>query len=121
MLLSIISMAMALHSDSALANAVKWGVALFLIFIYEPILTSKAATVGQATMKVRVRRLRDGERIGVADAYMRFLVKWLLGFVSFFSIPFTARRQGLYDLVVALVVLDRREVARYKSLVTGRG
>jgi uncharacterized RDD family membrane protein YckC len=81
---------------------------LGLFLVYEPVLTSRRCTVGQYLMGVRVRRATNLGRISVPAAYARIFVKWLLGIISFLTIPFNRTRRGLHDFACGSVVIDVR-------------
>lgn len=81
-----------------------------VIFLYEPICTSKFCTLGQFAMDYRVRTLIGHERIGVFHAIWRFIVKALLGIISLMTIPARADRRGIHDIVSGTIVLNHRVV-----------
>ena len=76
-----------------------------LLFLYEPVLTSRLCTIGQKIMGIRVRKADSGEKISVLNACIRIVVKLLLGAVSFFSIPVTRKGRGLHDFAAGSVVV----------------
>jgi len=93
-------------------ESVAWirvAIVLGLFFVYEPLLTSRRCTAGQRVMGVRVRDAANLERITIGAAYGRIIVKWLLGVISFVTIPFNSRRRGLHDFATGTVVIDARE------------
>lgn len=77
---------------------------IVILFLYEPLLTSRLCTIGQKITGIRVRQLDSGERLSVFNACIRSVVKLLLGIVSFFSIPVTRKRRALHDLAAGSVV-----------------
>lgn len=79
------------------------GVAFLLS--YEPVLTSRICTIGQRITGISIRNLESRGRISILDAYLRTIVKLLLGIVSFFSIPITRKRRALHDFVARSVVV----------------
>ena len=117
----VIAIVMILASDSVVATFAKWVAAVFLLSVYEPLLTSRSATLGQRAMRVRVRHADSGEKISLASAYIRFLCKWLLGFISFFSIPLSSRRMGIHDIAATTVVLNRSSVQDYQRAARPAG
>jgi len=83
-------------------------IALFLgIFLYEPVLTAFACTLGQRLMKMRVRRADDpSRRITLPAAYVRYIVKGFLGVISFFSMRVTNRYRALHDMAAGSIMID---------------
>jgi uncharacterized RDD family membrane protein YckC len=89
-------------------------VALVFLFVlsYEPVLTSKRCTVGQFAMGIRVRQYDDrDEKIGLAAAYVRYLLKIVLGFLSFLSIGFQKERRAIHDEAVGSIVVKASATA----------
>ena len=77
-----------------------------LLLCYEPFLTTYAATVGQVVMRFRVRTFEGLNRIGLAQAYGRFVIKYLLGIVSFLTMPARDDRRAIHDLVTETIVIE---------------
>ncbi|MBL8010729.1 MAG: RDD family protein [Flavobacteriales bacterium] len=86
---------------------------------YEPIATSLGCTLGNYVMKIRVRRSSDeSRRINVLQAYVRYIVKVLLGWLIFLSMGANPRRRGIHDLAASSVMVRLNEVPnRNKELV----
>jgi uncharacterized RDD family membrane protein YckC len=84
---------------------VRAGLVLFLFFVYEPLCTSRFCTLGQKLMRVRVRRYPSRERLSLFMAYIRILVKALLGVLSFFTLPFSRKRRAIHDLAARSIVV----------------
>ncbi len=93
------------------AGSDRWLLVLFgaLVLLYEPMLTVYWCTLGQALMRMRVRDEKTLGRISVSQAYSRLVIKYLLGWVSFLSLPFQKRRQAIHDLVTNTVVVETRD------------
>ena len=76
-----------------------------IFFGYEPLLTSQLCTVGQRVMGIRVRRYGHPDaRIGIFASYVRFVVKILLGVISFFTMGSTKQRRAIHDLAAGSVM-----------------
>jgi uncharacterized RDD family membrane protein YckC len=79
-----------------------------LLILYEPLLVwRRGATVGHRRYGLRVVTA-DGARPGLPRAVVRYLVKAVLGLLSFVSMFFTRRHQALQDLLTQtqVVVVD---------------
>ena len=85
------------------------GIVGALFFIYEPFCTSKLYTIGQLLVGMRVRSFSDRQKISLPAAYVRFVVKFLLGFISFFYIGATENRRTIHDLAAGSIVIDAKE------------
>jgi uncharacterized RDD family membrane protein YckC len=83
-----------------------------LLFLYEPVLTSRFCTIGQKIMGVRVRHADSGGKISILNACIRIVVKLLLGAVSFFLIPATRKGRGVHDFAAGSVVVKNQGNAR---------
>ncbi len=84
-----------------------WGLGFALIF-YEPLLTTYACTLGQALMRIRVRTTDGLRRIGLAQAFGRMIVKYLLGMISFLTVPARKDRRAIHDLSAGSIVIEAR-------------
>jgi uncharacterized RDD family membrane protein YckC len=94
-----------LQGDRELDLITRILIGCFLLFLYEPVLTSRLCTIGQKIMGIRIRRADTGGRISVLKACIRIAVKLVLCAVSFFSIPVTRKGRGLHDFAAGSVVL----------------
>ena len=85
--------------------AAYWMLGLALL-LYEPLLTAYVCTVGQALMRIRVRTPDGLNRIGVARAFSRMIVKYLLGMISFLTVPARKDRRAIHDLAADTIVIE---------------
>jgi uncharacterized RDD family membrane protein YckC len=77
-----------------------------LVLSYEPLLTVYASTIGQAAMRFKVRTVDGLNRISVGQAYGRFIVKYLLGIISFMTMPARSDRRAVHDLAAETIVIE---------------
>ena len=77
-----------------------------MLFLYEPIFTSRFCTLGQKIMGIRVREIFSLQKISIPKAYLRIVIKIFLGFISFFSIPFSSERRAIHDFVAGTIVVN---------------
>lgn len=78
----------------------------FILLGYEPLFTSFSATVGQRVMGFRVRRQADPtRRIAIPAAYLRYVVKLVLGMISFFTMSFSRQQRAIHDMAAGSVVI----------------
>ena len=85
------------------------GIAIAFFFLYEPFCTSKLCTIGQLLFGMRVRRFSTRQKISLPAAYARFIVKWLLGSISFFIIGASENRRTIHDRAAGSIVIDAKE------------
>jgi uncharacterized RDD family membrane protein YckC len=81
-----------------------WG----LLLLYEPVCVWRfGGTLGHRVFNLQVRDARGGEKLGLVRAVVRFLLKGFLGWLSFFTMALTKRRQALHDILTGSVVRIR--------------
>ena len=78
------------------------------IFILEPGLVAfTGGTVGHHLMKIRITRTDGKRNINIFAAIVRFVVKLLLGWLSFIFVLTTAKHQAVHDLVARSLVIHK--------------
>lgn len=88
------------------SDALAYSLCGILILLYEPLLTTYASTPGQALMRFKVRTKDGLKRIGLSQAYGRFIVKYLLGVISLLTIPARKDRRAIHDLAADTIVVE---------------
>jgi len=79
---------------------------IFLFVIYEPLAQTFGCTLGNYIMGIRVKQESNPtKRINIAQAYVRFTVKTLLGWFSFFTINSNAERRAIHDMASGSVMV----------------
>lgn len=98
---------MVVVQESEFRTPVMVSSALVLLLIYEPFLTSYSKTVGQRIMRIKVRSHRNTDkRITILNAYVRWFVKGLLGWISFVTIHFNPEHRAIHDLASDSVMIN---------------
>ena len=87
---------------------------------YEPLATSFYCTLGQAVMRFRVRNMADSGRINPPQAYVRLLVKYALGILSFLTMPVRPDRRAIHDLAAGSIVVEASAVRVHERLQSDR-
>ena len=90
-----------IRSDALIAS-----LCVLLVLSYEPLLTTYSSTLGQTIMRFKVRTGVDFRRIGMGQAYARFIVKYLLGIISLLTIPARKDRRAIHDLAADTIVIE---------------
>lgn len=82
-------------------------IAFVLIFgLYDPIMVSIfGSTVGHRFNNLKVQKLANGKKINFLQAIIRFIVKALLGWLSFLTVSSNENKQAIHDGIVKSVVV----------------
>lgn len=76
-----------------------------LLFLYEPILVAtRGATVGHRAANIQVVSDKTGGPPAFAVAFARYIIKAILGILSFLGMAFTRRHQAVHDLLTGTTV-----------------
>jgi len=88
-------------------NFVRGFILIFMLYLYDPVLTSlTGSSLGHKVMKLKVRRYDNPEnKISLGRAFLRFLVKGLLGWLSFLTVTGNKRKRAIHDLVSGSIIL----------------
>jgi len=91
-------------------EAVGFGIVLVIFWLYWAVMesSSKQATLGKMALGIIVTDL-EGNRISFGRATERYLAKIISGFIliGFIMVGFTARKQGLHDIIAGCVVVKK--------------
>lgn len=109
--LSILAMQIFSALDYSGSGEVQKWVAVFIFGLYDPIFTSLfGATLGHMMMGIRVKRIYNRTRnISFPMAIVRFLLKFLLGWLSLITVSRRTNRQAIHDLTVQSIVVFKPE------------
>ncbi|MBK7212235.1 MAG: RDD family protein [Bacteroidales bacterium] len=89
---------------------------LFCFILYEPILVSFGATIGQSMMNIRVRSFSNPEKkLNIAFAVVRTFVKFLLGWLSFITISFNPNRRAIHDMASGSIMITKTKSTKQAS------
>jgi uncharacterized RDD family membrane protein YckC len=88
-----------------------WIKAIIFILIlgtYEPVTTVIGCTLGNYLMKIRVKKFSDNTRkINLLQAYIRFIVKILLGWISFITINSNKEKRAIHDFAAGTLMVEK--------------
>jgi uncharacterized RDD family membrane protein YckC len=74
--------------------------------IYEPLFVTLGCTVGQYIKGIRVRRYDDpSRRIGLVSSFVRYIVKMLLGWISFLTMSMNKEKRAMHDYASGSVMI----------------
>lgn len=77
-----------------------------LILLYEPICITVGCTLGNWITKIRVKQYEDENRkINFLQALIRYVIKVMLGWLSFITIHFNAEKRAIHDIVIGSVMI----------------
>lgn len=83
-----------------------WYLVFLPVLFYEPVMTSKAATLGQMVFRFRIRDVITGSQINLQQAYGRWIIKFVLGGVSLLTIPNDAQKRAIHDKMLATIAVS---------------
>ena len=92
-------------------NAPDW-IRIVLFFglwaVYEPLCTSLGCTIGNLVKGIRVRSQNEvTKKINILQALLRYIIKCILGWVSFVTIHGNPQRRAIHDLVAGSVMIRK--------------
>lgn len=78
-----------------------------LVFLYDPLMTSLlGGTIGHFAVGIRVKKKNnESKNINIVAAAIRFVLKYVLGWLSFISMSFNEESRAIHDLVTGSVVI----------------
>ena len=87
---------------------------VIVIILYEPILVTLGCTIGQLFMNIRVRDFRNPEKkLSFYLAIFRFIIKIILGWLSFVTVTFNISRRAIHDLASgSIMIANKLEVKK---------
>ena len=90
-------------------NAPDWiRIVLFfgILAIYEPFCMMFGCTIGNYAKRIRGRKYEDPtKRMNVFQAYLRYFIKILLGWLSFLTIGMNKEKRAIHDLAASTVMI----------------
>ena len=74
--------------------------------VYEPVCTAAGCTLGNFIKKIRVRKINNPkQRINILQAFIRYIFKAALGWISFLTIHGNNERRALHDFAAGSVMI----------------
>jgi uncharacterized RDD family membrane protein YckC len=91
-------------------NVIRGFFLIFMIYLYDPILTSfYGATIGHRIMNLTLRKFDDqSSNISIGNALLRFVIKILLGWISFITVTSNKNKRAIHDLASGSIVIYRK-------------
>src|SRR5688572_2962545 len=79
-------------------NWIRGALFIGLWFIYEPLCMTLGGTIGNRILKLRIIKNNTSKgNINLFQAYVRFFVKLLLGWISFLTIHMNREKRAIHD------------------------
>ncbi len=76
--------------------------------VYEPLSMTLGSTLGNYLIGIRVRKHKNyNKNINIFQAYIRFAVKLLLGWLSFVTIGMNEEKRAIHDMVSGSVMIEK--------------
>ncbi len=87
------------------AGRVAAGAVVLPVLLYEPLMVALfGGTLGHRRRNMRVVVVKTGRSPGIVRAFVRFILKTILGLPSFVAMAVTTRYQSLHDQITGTVV-----------------
>jgi uncharacterized RDD family membrane protein YckC len=82
---------------------------VLVVVLYEPILVAIGTTLGQLLLDIRVRDFKNPEKKLVFPlVLLRFILKLLLGWLSFITVTFDINRRAIHDLASGSIMIANK-------------
>ena len=79
---------------------------VFSLYAYEPLFISfLGGTLGHMVVGIRVKDVDSNRRINILQASVRFIVKYLLGWLSFLTLISNTRKRAIHDIISGSLVV----------------
>jgi uncharacterized RDD family membrane protein YckC len=90
-------------------SILKGFIVVFMLYLYDPILTAfTGGTIGHKLMKLKIKQLQDPEKnTSLLAALLRFLIKGMLGWISFFTVTGNTNKRAIHDLASGSITLKK--------------
>ena len=100
----------ALFEKNADVSGLVRGITIVIVIIfYEPILVTLGCTIGQFFMNIRVRDFRNPEKkLSFYLVIVRFIIKIILGWLSFLTVTFNMNRRAIHDLASGSIMIANK-------------
>ena len=87
-------------------GAIKGYILFGIYFNYEPVCNVLGCSAGNYVCRLRVRKFGNEKmRINILQAYIRYVVKILLGVISFFTVTSNKHKRAIHDMAAGSVVV----------------
>jgi len=74
--------------------------------IYEPICMMFGCTIGNYAKRIRGRKFADPtKRMNIFQSYLRYIIKIMLGWLSFLTINMNKEKRAIHDLASSTVMI----------------
>jgi uncharacterized RDD family membrane protein YckC len=80
---------------------------VFMLFLYEPVMVSAlGGSLGHRAMRLRVKRIKNPDKnIIIFLAVIRFIIKGLLGWLSFVTVTKNKKMRAIHDMASGSIVI----------------
>lgn len=90
-------------------SAIKGFILIFMIYLYDPVFTAfTGGTLGHKVMKLKVRKYNETDKyISFPRAFLRFLIKATLGWLSFLTVTGNKDKRAIHDMASGSIMLNK--------------
>lgn len=102
---------MVINAAGGAPDFVRGLIFILTLYLYDPLMTAYAGgTLGHHLMGLRVRRFDNPDHnISIGRAFVRFLLKSTLGFISFVTVTSSEHRRAIHDLGSNAIMLFKKK------------
>ncbi len=94
------------NTDEEDTGALRGFLLFGLFFLYEPFCLAFGCTIGNYIAGIRVRKFGNEEkRINILRSYIRFIVKIVLGIISFFTVTSNKHKRAIHDIAAGSIMI----------------
>ena len=108
LIITVICMVKLLGAFDVSTDAWLWYLIFLPVLLYEPVMTSRAATLGQVVFGFRIKDVITGQKITLKQAYGRWVIKFVLGGISLLTVPNDSQKRAIHDKLLASVAVSAR-------------
>jgi uncharacterized RDD family membrane protein YckC len=98
-----------IDSFGDIPSFVKGFILIFMFFLYDPLFTAlTGSTLGHKVMKLKVGKYNEPKKnISLPQAFLRFLIKGIFGWISFLTVTGNKQKRAIHDLASGSIMLNR--------------
>jgi uncharacterized RDD family membrane protein YckC len=109
LLFAYATLSVSIDAMGGVPSLVKGVMAVFMFYLYDPILTAfTGGTIGHKLMQLKIKQFKDPQKnISLLAALLRFFIKGMLGWISFFTVTGNANKRAIHDLISGAIILKK--------------
>jgi uncharacterized RDD family membrane protein YckC len=108
-IISMVGISALLNNFQNTPNWVRVVLFVFLFGCYEPVFMAfTKGTIGNRLIGIQVKQFtHQDKKLSLLQAYLRFMFKLLLGWISFLTMHFNPQKRAIHDMVANSVMIQK--------------